>query len=130
MDSQIVFPRQFKNNNMHNPVARPQTLPQWLLCSMCWTAGCYGIYWLVARHYTLADGVEITAFWLAHILVWWRAVAGAEKFLRSPIARTTALEALGCLWYALLWVFQVIVLLMGAVTTLLVLASEGNGGFN
>jgi hypothetical protein len=60
-------------------------------------------------------------FWLMYVLVWWRAVAGGEKFLRSPITQTTALEALGCLWFATLWVLQIVLLLMVAMTTLLVL---------
>lgn len=113
---------------VHNPFQKPHSVEQWLLGSICWSTSCYVMWWLFTECLSpkqvgtqLADGVGMAAFWLAHLLVWRYAVNGGEEFTRSPIAQTTALEAVASLWLALLWLFQVVTLLLGILATLFVL---------
>ncbi|MBF9142021.1 hypothetical protein [Hymenobacter properus] len=122
---------------MRNPFAKPLTLGQWLLGSVCWTVACMGGWWgltSVSFGWGLrslgADLFVVSTFWLAHILVWRRAVSGEATFLRSPIRQTSALEALGCLWYVVLLLFQIAMALSGAIGTLLTLLISGHEGFN
>jgi len=119
------------------PFAKPFTLGHWLLSSVCWTVACMGGWWgltTVLFGWGLrglgADLSVIITFWLAHILVWRYAVSGEAKFLCSPIRQTSALEALCCLWYAVLLIFQVAMSLLGAVGTLLTFLISGTEGFN
>jgi hypothetical protein len=111
---------------MHNPFAKPHTLGQWLLGSVCWTLSCMGGWLLVLnvlaqqRSFAL-DMLGVSVFWLAHAMIWWRALAGGIAFLRSPVTEVSVLELAGRTWRVLLYVFQIAALLLGAMGTLITL---------
>jgi hypothetical protein len=108
---------------MHNPFAKPHTLGQWLLGSVCWTVSCVGGWILLLNILVLQprsfaiDMVGVSAFWLAHALIWWRAIAGGIAFLRSPVTEVSGLELAGRTWRVLLYMFQIAGLLLGAIGT-------------
>ena len=113
---------------MHNPFAKPLAPKYWLLSSACWTVSCVGSWWLIANllsanylHSTAADTALVSTFWLAHILIWRRALAGGDAFLRAPETQGWGLGTMGSIWVALLFVFQIITLFAGLAGTFLIL---------
>jgi hypothetical protein len=116
---------------MHNPFAKPHTLAQWLLGSVCWTISCVAgwilslqIILLLPRSFAL-DLLGVGAFLLAHALIWGRAIAGGIAFLRSPVTEVSGLELAGRTWRVLLYAFQIVTLLPGIILTLLILLLRG-----
>ncbi|MBJ6111566.1 hypothetical protein JAO73_21270 [Hymenobacter sp. BT523] len=65
-----------------------------------------------------ADFFILSSFWLAHLIIWRRALAGGEEWLQSTIKVTSVSKVAGCIWYATLTVFQLAALLIGGVWTL------------
>jgi hypothetical protein len=116
---------------MHNPFTQPHTLRQWLLGSLCWTLSCVGgwillLNVLVLQQHSLAiNMLGVSTFWLAHGLIWWRALAGGKAFLCSPAIEVSGLELAGRTWRVVLYVFQVVALLLGAIGTHLTLLFAG-----
>ena len=110
---------------MHNPFAKPHTLEQWLIGSLCWTLACMGGWvgmasGLFQLHLpgNYAQLVVMSTFWWMHLLVWFRAIASGVGFFRATLAYTSVLDIMGCIWFALLLSFQVFVLVIGALFTL------------
>jgi len=111
---------------MHNPFVRPHTPWKWLLSSVCWVLACVSGWLPIAflfsdghLHSITADGITIGGFWLAHSVIWRRALRGWDPFLRLPQAQFSVLGVLGSTWIAFLILFQVATLLIGVAWTLL-----------
>ena len=107
---------------MRNPFAKPQTLGQWLLGSVCWVVCCLGCFWgsiytsnyfpkYGFAHYYPILGTAIlicVTMWKQAIFIGWQLV-GEEK--------ASALKLMISLWLLLLTVLLIIsVLLIGFVS--------------
>ncbi|MGI4872748.1 MAG: hypothetical protein ACRYFX_16430 [Janthinobacterium lividum] len=104
---------------MQSPPTPPPA--QWLASSIAWTAGCLGSWLLL--YYALpplwqsrtgpAEWLCLGGFWLAHFLIWRKAVAGGSFLLWTPAATATALDAVSSTWLACLFVFQLLAFVLG-----------------
>ena len=117
---------------MKNPFLKPTTTGEWLASSVCWTSSCLVALLLfnlllarVPGH--LTGETEAKLFFgslcVAHVLIWWLAVAGGQAIIRYDEQRHylswTRLAA--SLWLVLLTVFQLVGLLGLVVVVIVVL---------
>jgi hypothetical protein len=104
---------------MRNPFAKPRTLGQWLLGSVCWTVSCVGAWALLcAITKSKWDGpTSIVAGLVVQVLLWWRAIPKGRALLEP--AAYSWLVMLGWQWWLLLHMTLVIsfVLTVGAAIT-------------
>ena len=107
------------------PVAPARTPARWLAGSLAWTAACVGS-WLVLYHalpplWQSRTGPDewlcLGSFWLAHGLIWRKAVAGGSFLLWTPAATASTLDAVGSTWLACLFVFQLLAFVLGVAVT-------------
>ena len=113
---------------MNSPSVKPTTRARWLASSVCWTLSCAAGWWLLTKavpHWQLRDStanmVSVGGFWVAHVLIWRRAVAGSTTYLYSLATQAAAVSAVGSVWIMLLLALQVLSLLVGVVVSALAL---------
>ena len=120
---------------MNNPFLKPHTVGGWLLGSLCWTGAClipWWITWMVLDNVLPKSWNSLVLIWMplsfcvAHVLIWWRAVAGGnalirydEQYLPFSLTRLAAR-----LWYTALVLGQVLCLVGLLVAGLLLLVDS------
>ena len=108
---------------MHSPFAKPHTLGQWLLGSVCWTLSCVGGWIAISAMVLEAPYDQKTpsgplfsiSFAIAYATMWWKAVPG----LKAVENGASWFEILAFVWQMVLVAFQFIWL----IGTLLAFAS-------
>jgi hypothetical protein len=102
---------------MKNPFRKPQTVSEWLLSSVCWTAAClipWWITWMVLDNVLPKNwnsfvlvGMPLS-FCVAHSLIWWRAVVGGNALIRYDEQHLpfTLVRLAARLWFMALGFFQ------------------------
>lgn len=118
---------------MRNPFEIPETLPQWLLSSVCWAASClvafhlfsWGNMWLWKSDNGMypvfgAAGLVCVLMWKRAIKVGWR--------LWSANQAGVSVNVVGGLWLLVLTAAFVLSILGIGLGTLLWIALSGNSG--
>ncbi|RZK61070.1 MAG: hypothetical protein EOO59_05960 [Hymenobacter sp.] len=100
---------EFENNSaMQNPFAKPRTTPQWLLGSVCWTAGAWGCWlaaaalasWLLPHAEWPGNVLLLGGFPLVQATVWLKAVPRSWQAAQAAAGSVLVLPAGG--WLLLL----------------------------
>lgn len=97
---------------MRNSFAKPETTPQWLLGSVCWTVACVGGWLLLGKwvldvpynEKTPDEPLLFVGFVVASGLLWWKAIPG----LAATKTTNSWLEILAFCWLCCLVLFQLI----------------------
>ena len=130
---------------VQNPFQKPQSLPQWLLSSVCWTFACLGglafistVLLKIPGEYTnLRFTICLCGALVAHVLIWWKAVEwkalDTNWRMRDAKHGQLWLAAAAKLWLTGLLVFQVLCSFMllgaiGLIGELLGISSDSGGG--
>ena len=121
---------------MQNPFAKPHTLPQWLLASLCWVAGCLLIFCGCSRAaFALfsSEGISLVAVFGSAIVVcflmWQRVIATGWGLVGEANAKSVARKVVARLagfWLFLLITAFVVSVVLIAFGALICLALSGD----
>lgn len=119
---------------MRNPFAKPRTLRQWLLGSVCWTVACVGGWGILDAPVVnfepspLSDKILgnllATGLLLTHLLLWQKGVFSGWRPFRTDRCKGSALTLLAGLWLLLLLLFQLYCLLIIAEVVHMILIAK------
>jgi hypothetical protein len=111
---------------MRNPFAKPHTPGQWLLSSVCWTASCISLWWIIIERVSslktyspeIIDLLSFVVFWPFCLLIWSKGVMHGNMWVWSMSSKAW-FRMLSGAWLALLIVFQIIITMLGIAGTIL-----------
>lgn len=125
---------------MQNPFLKPDTVPQWLLSSVCWVGSCLGGFLGCSRGAFALSSNGIFGFFLVFgsaigvcVLMWRRVISTGWQVVGSTSGDTLAvklIENLAVVWLALL--FSAFVISVGLIAfgmlMCFALSGESQGG--
>lgn len=121
---------------MHNPFKIPETLPQWLLSSLCWAASCWAAFYLFSwgnLWLWKSDGAMVLIFGAAAAVfaVMWKRVIKIGWRLWLGNGAGVAVNIVSTLWLLLLtgvFVMSILGSAFGGLIWLAFATDSGSGG--
>jgi hypothetical protein len=123
---------------MHNPLAKPHTLGQWLLGSLSWVIAClagwHACNAVVQKWTGVNNGPTValalfSSFLVGHLLIGKKVIASGKALLDAASISPMVVVLLSHLWMLLLILFQVVCLLLIPLMCLFTSFPTGSKGF-